>query len=472
MEKQQKPKRQPPRSTTDAWSEWLRHTQAEERFVVGAVLLESEAILRVGTLLQPEHFYNDALATIYRAAWQLWREGKQVEMLKVTERLLRDMQLEKAGGAYALSQLPAKVASTVNLEEHALYVRQCYTQRQLLEAGGRIREMAGDLTQDIADQVQSSLQLVERIALDMDYANPQTDMKEAVDKALAQYEEKERLRALGTQYGILSGLATLDKYVCGFKPGDLVVVGARPGMGKTSLLLHFAKSMATAGKQVCIFSLEMGDVSLANRLILSYLPGMDTDAFRGGTLAEGQKRDVYEAAGQVRMLPITIDETPNISVAQLKVRCMNLRRKQGLDVVMIDYLQLMNMRNDNRQYNREQEIAQTTRLLKQLAKELQVPILLLSQLNRNVETKLKDGKKPTSLPQLSDLRESGAIEQDADVVLLIHRPEYYGDTDAVKGVGLILIAKQRDGRTGKVQFRYNEALTVISDAKESGDLPF
>ena len=143
-----------------------------------------------------------------------------------------------------------------------------------------------------------------------------------------------------------------------------------------------------------------------------------------------------------------------------------------LDAVMIDYLQLMDMRGENRQYNREQEIAQTTRQLKQLAKELQVPIILLSQLNRNVESKLKDGKKTTAMPGMSDLRESGAIEQDADVVLLIHRPEYYDDTDAVKGVGLINIAKQRDGRTGKVQFAYNESLTRITDADGQGEMPF
>ena len=465
-------RRQQATSTTAAFAKWLEQAKAAERMVVGALLLESDAVCRVADILQPRHFYNQALGSIYRAIYTLWMDGERPDMLKVCEALLKAGELDKAGGAYGISTLSASVASTVNLEDHARYVRQCATQRDLLDAGGKIRELAGDLTRDVGEQVAESLRLVESVATDMDYNSPVTDMPTATDKALAQYDEKERMRREGRTYGIMSGLRVLDKYVCGFKPGDLVVLGARPAMGKTSVMLHFARSMAEQGRTVCIFSLEMADVSLANRLILSYCPNLDNAAFRGGYLAEGQKAEVMEAVGRVRRLPILIDETPNISVRQLKVRCMNLRRKQGLDAVMIDYLQLMDMRGENRQYNREQEIAQTTRQLKQLAKELQVPIILLSQLNRNVESKLKDGKKTTAMPGMSDLRESGAIEQDADVVLLIHRPEYYDDTDAVKGVGLINIAKQRDGRTGKVQFAYNESLTRITDADGQGEMPF
>ena len=252
---------------------------------------------------------------------------------------------------------------------------------------------------------------------------------------------------------------------------DNTLIVSRPGMGKTSLLLHFAKSIAFEGGTVAIFSLEMNDVSLTNRMILS-IEDIDGAAFKDGRLTEAERSRMLDAMGVLRRLPIHIDETPHLSVQQIKVRAMNLKRKSGLGVVMIDYLQLMNMRSDNRQYNREQEIAQTTRRLKQMAKDLEVPVVLLSQLNRNIDQKLKDGKMTTSMPQLSDLRESGAIEQDADVVLLIHRPEYYNDTDAIPGVGLINIAKQREGKTGKVKFSYNESLTRIGDVEDDLQKPF
>lgn len=457
-------------STTIALDRRLEQVKAAERMVCGAVLLESEAIVRISGILKPGHFYDPAMSAIYKAVYGIWTDGGKPDMLRVCESLLKSGDLEKAGGMYGISQLASKVASTANLEDHALYVRQCYTQRALMQAGGQIRDIAGDLTQDVSDQVSSSIKLVEAVANEMDYDNPAVGMEEATNKALEQYSEKERLRAEGRTYGIMTGLKVLDKYVAGFKPGDLVVLGARPAMGKTSVMLSFAKNMAQSGKRVCIFSLEMSNVSLANRLILSCCPGMDTAAYRGGYLSQGQKEQVLDAVGEIRRLPIVIDETPNISMQQLKVRCLNLKRRQGLDVVMIDYLQLMDMRGDNRQYNREQEISRTTRLLKRLAKDLQVPVVLLSQLNRNIESKAKaKGQLSPDLPGMADLRESGAIEQDADVVLLLHRPEYYKDEDAIKGVGIINIAKQRDGRTGKVEFAYNESLTCIGDVQRAVD---
>lgn len=467
QQKNNKQRRQP---TTDAYAKYLEQQAAAERIVVGAILLESEAVQRVAAILRPEHFASHALGIIYRTAYQLWTEGEPVDMLRVSQRLMKEEQLDEAGGAYALASLTAQVGTTTNLEHHALFVRQCYTQRQLLEAGGRIRRLAADVSVDVADAVQDSLRMIENVALDMDDDSPLSSMQEATDKALAQYDEKERLRRDGRTYGLPSGLRILDKYVGGFKPGELVVLGARPGMGKTSVMLHFARSMAWDGRQVCIFSLEMGDVSLANRLLLSEAD-IPADAFRLGRLTDEEKQKLYYAAGKVRLLPISIDETPHISVQQAKVRCMNIKRRQGLDCVMIDYLQLMDMRSENRSYNREQEIAQTTRRLKQMAKELGVPVILLSQLNRSSETK-SGGRTVAAVPGLSDLRESGAIEQDADVVLLVHRPEYYDDPEAVKGVGIINIAKQRDGRTGKVKFAYNESLTRISDATDQGQCPF
>lgn len=458
-------------SMTDAYNCYLTQVKSAERVVIGAIILESDAIQRVSGILKPEYFLSESHSCIFSAVFSLWSEGQKPDMVKICERLLKDGKIETAGGMYEISNLATSVASTSNLEEHAMFVREAYTQRCLLDTAGKIQNMAMDVSVDIGDQVVQAMKMIEQVANDMDYNSPIVDMAEATDKAMVQYEQRELKRISGDSYGLMTGLTKLDQNINGFKPGELIVIGARPGMGKTSLLLHFARNIASKNKVVGIFSLEMTDVSLANRIILSYAD-VRPEAYKGGWMNDEEKKKVFEAVSVIRGLPIMIDETPNMSVQQIKIRSMNLKRKIGLSVIMIDYLQLMNTRGENRQYNREQEIAQTTRQLKQLAKELEVPIILLSQLNRNVETKLKDGKKITSVPGLSDLRESGAIEQDADVVLLIHRPEYYGDTDAVKGVGLINIAKQRDGVTGKVKFAYNESLTRLTDVDEYGSCPF
>lgn len=452
-------------STAVAYAKRIEQTKAAERMVCGALLLESDSIVRVADILKPGYFYDPAMEAVYRAISSLWQQGQRPDMLKVCEVLLKSGEIDKAGGMYEISRLASNVGSTANLEDHAYYIRECFLQRSLSNAGSKIKNIAEDLTLDVTEQLSQATTEMDKVTSIADNESYITTIKEATDKALSQYNERERLKSSGSTYGIMTGLKILDKYVNGFKPGELIVLGARPAMGKTSVMLNFAKNMAISGKKVCIFSLEMSDVSLANRVILSYCPGIDTSAFRSGNLSDGQKEQMIDAVGEARRLPLLIDETPNISMQQLRIRCMLLKRKKQLDCVMIDYLQLMNMRGENRQYNREQEIAQTTRQLKQMAKELEIPVVLLSQLNRNVDAKLKNGTKTTSIPGMSDLRESGAIEQDADVILLIHRPEYYGDTDAIKGVGIINIAKQRDGMTGKIEFVYNESLTIIGDAR-------
>ena len=458
------------RHTTDAYTKQIEQQHSAERYVIGCLLLESSAICRVAEILRDDCFADQRLKLVYQAVKDIWNDGQQPDIISVTNRLLQTGDLENAGGAYLISQYASNVGSTTNLEEHAMFIRQCYTSRKLMEAGVTIRSLSMDTSADVGDQVAKAIRIVEDVMNDMDYSNPIRTMAESTDRALAEYEKREQINREGKPWGLRSGIRILDRYLHGFKPGQLIVVGARPGMGKTSLLLHFAKSIAQANERVAIFSLEMNDVSLANRLLLS-CTDIDRNAFKDGRLTPQDRNKLIEASGYLRSLPIHIDETPSLSIQQIKVRSMNLKRKSGLSAIMIDYLQLMNMKSENRNYNREQEIANTTKQLKQLAKELDVPVILLSQLNRNIEQKLQGGKKTTSTPMLYDLRESGAIEQDADVVLLIHRPEYYQDTDAIKGIGLINIAKQRDGCTGKVEFAYSEDLTKIGDSPKNGGDP-
>ena len=458
-------------STPTAYDDYVRQVLAAEKVVVGACLIESTAIARVADILKPEHFSNEALGIVYRAVLNLWTDGVSPDMLNVCDRLQKEGSIEKVGGMYGISVLGMNVGSTTNLEYHARFVRQSHTQRALLESGQLIEQMAMDLTRDVADQVSKAIKTLEAVADDMDYNNTMVSVGEAAGEALKEYDAKVRARTEGRQIGVTSGLKVLDKYTNLFQPGQLIILGARPAMGKTAMMLHFAVSMARSGKSVVIFSLEMTRVALTNRIIQGMMPGVNPYSFRGGYLTNDECRQMVEARNELESLPLWIDDCSDQDVTSIKVACMKLQRTRGLDCIMIDYLQLMNVRADNRQYNREQEIAQTTRRLKNMTKELGVPIVVLSQLSRNVE---RGGSR---MPQLSDLRESGAIEQDADVVLFIHRPEYYEEPDAIKGVGLINMAKQRDGRTGLVEFGYNESLTKIFDydenfEKEDGTVPF
>ena len=456
-------------ANNETYSKFIDQAKRAERYVIGCLLTESNAVMRVVELLKPEYFYQPAMACLYGIIVKLWESGTQPDMMNVFGEVMKENKLDVVGDVAEITILTVNVASTANLEDHAMFVRESYTRRQLTEGGVFIHTLGMDMTQDISDQVEKSLKAVENIMGEMDYSNPMVGMQEAVQLSLKEYEMKAERLASGKPYGLRSGINKLDAILHGFKPGELIVVGARPAMGKTAMLLRFARSIAENGQMFALFSLEMSVVSLTNRIICGFAGDMDKNAFKDGRLAFDQDK-LLEAVNQAQSLSLMVDDTPHLSVHQIKVRAMNLKRKKGLAAIGIDYLQLMNTRSDNRSYNREQEISQTTRKLKQLAKELEVPIILLSQLNRNIESKTVGGVKTTSLPQLSDLRESGAIEQDADVVLLIHRPEYYEDTNAPKGVGMIIVAKNREGKTAKVKFKYSEDLSMIAD--EGPSMPF
>lgn len=440
-----------------------------EKAVVGALLMESSSVARVAGILRPEFFYNEDYGLIYKAILEIWQEDGTPDMIRVADKLMQRGEVEKAGGLVGITELATSIASTANLERWAMMVREQYTRRLLRIAAMRAMEFASDDTEDVEDALTRSVALFDDVIKGMTYDAPTRHLSEVVEKARVEYKARERRSRDGSMPGIDLGIKSIQRVLNGLKAGDLVVLGGRPGMGKTAMMLHFAQSAARSGAKTLIFSLEMTDVSLANRLILSSAE-IRPAALRGGFMNGEEKLAFMNATGELAGLPLYIDETSDLSVTAMKVRCLEVKRKTGLDLVMLDYLQLMDMRSDNRNYNREQEIGQTTKRLKQLAKELEVPIVLLSQLNRNINTRIgKDGKK-TDPPRLSDLRESGSIEQDADTVLFVHRPEYYEDTDAIKGVGLIIVAKQRDGQTGKVLFSYDPSLTKIGDVDR--ELPF
>lgn len=433
-----------------------------EKAVIGALLVESDAISEVISILKPETFYDESLGMIYSVIAGLYSENIKPDMITVTKSLMKSGDLDKVGGPFALSMLSGYIASATNIVEHAQYLHQLWLARSLAVVGMEIAAKAVDPTVDIDDTITGAIKSVEGIAENTDYNSRMSDISFVAKQCIDSYQMRKEKAKNGQDIGITTGLSKLDQVTGGWKPGQLIILAARPGMGKTALLLHFAKSAAMKGTPIAIFSLEMGGISLTDRLILSEC-NIDSDRYKFGQLSGEEESMLCNAVDNISFMPISVEDTPNISIQQIKVRARNLQRKGKCGFILIDYLQLIDMRSSNKSYNREQEVSQCSRAAKVMAKELGVPVVLLSQLSRKSE------ERSDKMPLLSDLRESGAIEQDADIVMFIHRPEYYNKT-AEKGLGEIRIAKQRDGATGDIRFWYNHNLTKIADYEQQ--MPF
>lgn len=442
-----------PKKDTECFE--LPNSPEAERAVIGVLLIESTAINEVDTILNPDVFYNPKLAVIYSAITSLVEKGERPDMITVMQTLIQAGRIEQAGGIAILPELASLVASSVNIVEYSLYLHQLYLARKMVIAGHTIAAKALDQANDIGDTISESLRIIEEISDNTCFSMNTVDLKTSAIESISLYQEREKRVRNGEKVGISTGLETLDKVLGGWKPQQLIVVAARPAMGKTAFMLHFTRVAAQAGIPVLIFSLEMSAQALTDRMIISE-SNLKSERFKNGYLSENEKNVLCDAANKLSWLTVTIDHTAGISIQQIKAKAKNLHRKGKCGMIMIDYLQLLDVRNNNKSYNREQEVAQATREAKQIAKELDIPVILLSQLSREVE------KRANKLPQLSDLRESGAIEQDADIVLFIHRPEYY-DISEEKGTGILRIGKQRDGASGDIKFRYNESITRITD---------
>lgn len=438
----------------------LPYSLEAEKTVIGALLLESTAIHEVAPILAAGCFYDPKLATIYEAIEAMNEKGMAIDMISVTKELISRGNLEEVGGMLMISQLTSSVANSSHIVEHALYIHQLYLSRRLAIAGQTIVGKALDQTNDIDDIIADSLKQVESISGEACFNTQTVDLSHAARKAITLYVEREEMVRNGRKTGISTGLERLDRITGGWKSSQLVILAARPAMGKTAMLLHFARAAACLNVPVVIFSLEMSADDLTDRLMLSE-SRLDADRYKNGYLSDSEKPILCAAADRLSLLPVTIDDTANLPMQQIKARAKNLQRKGKCGMVMIDYLQLIDMRSSNKNYNREQEVSQCSRSAKLMAKELGVPVILLSQLSR------KNEERTDKMPILSDLRDSGAIEQDADIVLFIHRPEYYDEKNAEKGVGKLILAKHRSGASGVMRFRYNESLTQIKNYEDS-----
>ena len=422
-----------------------------EEAVLGARMLEQIAVNTVIDILKSDSFYKESHARIYGAISQLFQRGEPIDLLTVTHQLRKTAELELVGGPLYISQLTNRVASTANIETHARIIAQKHIQRELIRISNEIIKDAYEETSDVfdlLDKAENNLFQVAEGNIRKNYDKMSVLIKTALDQI-----ETARQNTSGVS-GVPTGFTALDRVTSGWQRSDMIVIAARPGMGKTAFVLSMARNMAVDFQvPVAVFSLEMSSVQLVQRLIASETE-IDAEKLRKGSLEDHEFHQLHQRISRIAEAPIFIDDTPALSVFELRAKCRRLKAQHGIQMVIIDYLQLMTAGGENRSGNREQEISTISRSIKQIAKELDVPVIALSQLSRQVETRGGDKR-----PLLSDLRESGAIEQDADIVGFIYRPEYYGiEVDAegnpTAGTGEIIIAKHRNGSLENVKLRF------------------
>ncbi len=434
-----------------------------EEAVLGALMLEKNALSHVEDIIKPESFYNDKHRKIYSAILDLSAASDPIDLLTVVEKLKSKGELEQVGGAYAITLLTRRVSSAAHIIAHARIIAEKAIKRALIEISSEVQFDAYEDTTDVfslLDKTQQSLFDVSEMHIRRNYA----DMKTILQTAITEIQEKRNNKDGLT--GIASGFTGLDRVTSGWQKSDLIILAARPAMGKTAFVLTALRNASVDFKKpVAIFSLEMSSVQLANRL-LSIEAEIESDKIRNGKLSQDEWQDLIRKTSKLTDAKIFIDDTPGISVLELRAKCRRLKSQHDIQLIIIDYLQLMSG-DAGKSGNREQEIAGISRNLKMLAKELDVPVIALSQLSRAVETRGGDKR-----PQLSDLRESGSIEQDADQVLFLYRPEYYGITQNAEGMpteGLaeVIIAKNRHGSLEDVPLRFVGQFTKFKDWNES-----
>ncbi len=427
------------------------HSIDAEESVLGALLLSGDAANIALEKLHADDFYKPSHQQIFEVVQQLFDANEPIDAVTVSEGLRRDGSLDRMGGIEALTRLIDSVPSTSNAEYYAGIVEEHSLRRRLMKVGGDIGVIAGNTQDPIAEVVDRAEQAVFAVA-----ERQVGEGLQVIDDLLGPAIEKaEELQRNGSEVtGLSTGYRDLDSKLAGLHPTNLLILASRPGMGKTALALNIAQNVALAGNTVAIFSLEMSREEVVTRMLCAN-GRIDSQRLRTGRLSEADFTKLSNAAGALYKQNIFVDDSPGLTVTEIRAKSRRLRRRPGLDLIVVDYLQLMNGSGEE---NRQQEIATISRSLKNLARELHVPILALSQLNRAVES--REDKRP----RLGDLRESGAVEQDADVVMFIYRDEYYyPEKVESKGVAEVIIAKHRQGSVGRVEMTFLPEFTLFAD---------
>lgn len=425
-----------------------------EKSLLGAILIDEDVLSDASEIVKPKDFYDKNHQTIFNGMISLYEKHSPVDMLTLTDELKRKNQLEIIGGSAYLSELTNYVPTAAHADTYANMVAQKAVRRRLIKASSEISEMGYDEEADVQEMLskaESELFSVSDQSLKQDLVSIESILTDSFDRMEELYQNKGAIR------GIRTGYKDLDNMTAGLQRSDLIILAARPAMGKTTLVTNLAYNVATIEKKaVLFFSLEMSKEQLIDRM-LADAAGVDSWNIRTGNLSDEDFAKITDAMGELAEAPIYIDDKPGLSVLEMRTKARRIAHEQELGLIVIDYLQLMqgSKRNDN---NRVQEVSEISRGLKLVARELNVPLIALSQLSRTVET------RTPPIPQLSDLRESGSIEQDADIVSFIYRPGYYEpDNPDVANITKLIIAKHRNGPTGEVQLYFHpERLRFMS----------
>lgn len=428
-----------------------------EKAILGALMLEKNALTNVVEFLRPEHFYSDQHKEIFSAIIDLFKASEPVDMRTVVAQLRKNGKLELVGNASYVVELTSAISSSANIEFHARIVIERAIKRELIQIASQIHQDAYEDTTDVFELLDKTEQSIFQIS-DSNLRKNYDNMKSLMFRAIQELQEKKNHKDGLT--GVPSGFSRLDRLTSGWQRSDLVIIAARPGMGKTAFIVSALRNAAVDfNHPVAIFSLEMASLQLVNRLI-SAEAELESEKIKKGNLAEFEWQQLVHKTNRLSSAPIFIDDTPGLSILELRAKCRRLKAEHNIQMIVIDYLQLMKGEATG---NREQEIASISRALKGIAKELNVPVIALSQLSRGVETRGGDKR-----PQLSDLRESGSIEQDADIVMFLYRPEYYKITEyedgtPSQGVAEVIIAKHRNGSLDSVKLKFIGKYTKFAD---------
>ena len=438
------------------------HDDDLESVILGACLTETTAMVLVGDKLSPEMFYETKFGEIYSALLSMYHSGKAIDLVTVRAELASRGKLEAVGGAYELVRLAGRVASSAHLEYHALILRQMYIRREMIAGLHTLLASAADESVDLSDALADLHRLAGHLESGAVSNNCLRDMERLMQDTLEQMDKRVENNRNGIT-GIPTGLRELDRLTAGWQQGDLNIIAARPSVGKTAFALHLALAAGRAGKHVLVNSLEMQGERLGDRWLCAQAANVDAGHLKTGQLDAGERQQALEAARLLSALPVYVDDNPKMSMDHIRSSALLQKSKGRCDLLIIDYLQLCEMKSGQKNRNREQEVAEASHKAKLIAKELDIPVILLCQLNRECE--MRADKRPA----LSDLRESGAIEQDADVVMLLYRPALYGLTSERRskfpseGLGMVILAKHRNGETGDVYFGHNPAMTKIGE---------